>query len=110
MIKTRPLFLSSSRSLEILQTRRIVKTPEQQIFLRRRYEEVGSGWFGGPRYSEFARDAKYKDRRRGGPGSEPRTCSVAAHSKNTGAECRRANRSLHSIPQATAADFCRAGK
>src|SRR5467141_4002206 len=39
----------------------------------------------------------------------PRTSSTATHSTNSGAGCNWPHRSLHRVPQASAADFCRPG-
>ncbi len=80
------------------------------ISLRRRYEEVPGCWCGGAGYIGLAHDAKHKKCSRGASGAVPRTCAVAAHSKNTGSGCRRPYRSFHGVPQAPAPDFCRPGQ
>src|ERR1700730_12835495 len=112
MITKRPLFLSSNQSLETLQIRLIFseEASSNGISLRRSHEEVVSRWFAGIGYFGSTHDAKHKECSRGTSGAEPRTCAVAAHSKNTGTGCRWSYRSFHRIPKAPSPYFCSPGQ
>src|SRR6266481_2253576 len=112
MTRKRPLFSSSNQSPEIHRTRWILqKKGAVKEFLSggdmKRWLAVGVVALGtlGLLMMRSTKSAGAAHQ-----GGVPRTCTVAAHSKNTGAGCRRSYRSFHGIPQAPAPDFRHPGQ